>query len=97
VRIACGIRLPVLAIAIAIAATASGALVRRLGDVRQQRKLASALHGARDLVLVPTAGAGDAARADLAPFGDEAPQRAKILVVDLVDLLLAVRARLAPT
>jgi hypothetical protein len=45
--------------------------------------------------MAPT-GAGDAARADLATLGNEPPQGSYILVVDLVDLLAAVLAWLAP-
>jgi hypothetical protein len=36
-------------------------IVAALGDIRQQRKLARALDGARDLALMPTAGPGDPA------------------------------------
>src|ERR1700739_2659095 len=97
VRIACGMGLPVLAIAVAVPPATGGALVRRLRDVRQQRQLARTLDCRRDLALVPAASARDAARADLAAFADEPAQRAEVLVVDLVDLVLAVRARLAPT
>ena len=50
----------------------------------------------RDLALVAAARAGDAPRADLAALGDEAAQRRGVLVVDLLDLVLAVRAGLAP-
>src|SRR5689334_7653801 len=42
------------------------------------------------------AGAGDAARADLPLLGDELAQRRDVLVVDLVDLVAAERAGLAP-
>src|SRR4051812_35174671 len=42
------------------------------------------------------AGAGDAAGADLPLLGDELPQRRDVLVVDLVDLVAAERAGLAP-
>src|SRR5262245_50551545 len=77
------------------AAAAAGGLGRGLGGVRQQRQLAGALDGGRDLVLMTTAGARDAARADLAALGDEAAQARHVLVVDELDLVLAVRAGLA--
>src|SRR5262245_11269398 len=43
------------------------------------------------------AGAADPARADLPALGDEPAQRRDVLVVDLLDLVLAVRAGLAAT
>src|SRR5262249_1167698 len=46
--------------------------------------------------LVAAAGARDPPRADLAALGDEAPQRADVLVVDVLDLVLAVQAGLTP-
>src|SRR5919108_551369 len=64
-----------------------------IGDVRQQRHLAGPLDGDGDLALMPAAGAGDPARADLALLGDVAPELVVVLVVDLVDLLLAEVAR----
>src|SRR5919197_598795 len=85
-------------IALALLARPHGALralLARVADVRQQRELARTLDGRRELVLVPTAGAADAPRTELAALGDEAPQRADVLVVDLLDLVLAVRAGLA--
>src|ERR1700760_4662865 len=87
-------RLP---IAIAVAAFAPRAvLAATLVDVRQQRKLASALDRSRDLHLVAQARARDPPRADLALLGDELAQRRDVLVVDLLDLVAAVLARLAP-
>jgi len=84
-----------IAIAIAIAATTALAMVAStLGDVRQQRELARALDGARDLALMATTRSRDPARADLATLGDEPAQRGDVLVVDLVDPIAAVRARL---
>src|SRR5690349_3667925 len=84
---ACGIGLPV-----AVAA----ALVAAVGPhVREQRQLARPLDGGRDLVLVPAAGARDAARADLAAVRDELAQRGDVLVVDELHLVAAVRAGLA--
>src|SRR3954469_13587676 len=77
------------------AAAAADALGGRLGGVGQQGQLAGALDGRGDLVLVPAAGAGDPARADLAALGDELPQRGDVLVVDELDLVLAVLAGLA--
>src|SRR6516225_10406624 len=89
--------LPVSARATAGPLAAFPALVRALGDVRQQRKLARALDSARDLALMPAARSRDPARADLAALGDEPAQRRNVLVVDPVDLVPAVRAGLAPT
>src|SRR5687768_15868907 len=84
---ACGIGLPV---------AVAPALVAAVGpDVRQQGELARTLDGGRDLVLVTTARARDAARADLAAIGDELPQRGDVLVVDELHLVAAVRAGLA--
>src|SRR3954454_20341497 len=64
-------------------------------DVREERHLAGALDRARDLVLVPAARSGDAARADLALLRDVPAQRARVLVVDVLDLRLAELAALA--
>ena len=89
--------LPVSARATAGPLAAVPALAPALGDVRQQRKLARALDCARDLALMAAARSRDPARADLAALGDEAAQRGNVLVVDLVDLLTAVWAGLAPT
>src|SRR3954462_6972589 len=65
-------------------------------DVRKEAKLAGALHGDRELLLVPPAGARDASRADLALLAHRAAQRAEVLVVDDVDLVAAELAGLAP-
>src|ERR1700704_2962427 len=94
-RMASGIaRLP---IAIAVAAFAPRAvLAAALVDVRQQGQLASALDRARDLHLMAPARARDPPRADLALLGDELAQRRDVLVVDLLDLVTAVLAGLAP-
>src|SRR4029077_14974044 len=67
----------------------------RVRHVRHEGELARPLDGAGDLALMATAGTGDPARADLAPLGDEPPQRARVLVVDLLDLVLAEQAGLA--
>jgi len=90
-------RLPVSARATAGPLAAFPALVRALGDVRQQRKLPGALDSARDLALMAAARSRDPPRADLAALGDEPAQRRNVLVVDPVDLVPAVRAGLAPT
>ena len=74
----------------------SGRSSRASLDVGQQRELARALDRRGDLVLVAAAGAADPARADLAALGDEPAQRRDVLVVDLLDLVLAERAGLAP-
>jgi hypothetical protein len=84
------------AVAIAVVAAAAWALLaRRLCRVGQQRQLTRALHGRGDLALVAPAGTGDPARADLAALGHEPTQPDDVLVVDLLDLVLAVRAGLA--
>src|SRR3954452_3484052 len=82
--------------AVAAAMIVAFAIVTALGHVRQQRQLARALDRPGDLALVAAAGAGDAPRADLAAVGDQPAQRADVLVVDLVDLVAAVRTGLAP-
>jgi hypothetical protein len=56
-----------------------------------------ALDSARELALMAAARSRDPPRADLAALGDEPAQRRNVLVVDLVDLVAAVRAGLAPT
>src|SRR4051812_47655802 len=87
-----------LAIAVAIVAPRPAALVAILAvvaDVRQQGDLARALDGRGDLVLMPAAGARDAARPDLAPVGHVLAEARDVLVVDLLDLVAAVAARLA--
>src|SRR5256714_3410187 len=66
----------------------------RVGDVREERHLARALDGDRDLPLVAAAGAGDAARADLPLLRDVAAELVVVLVVDLFDLVLAEEAAL---
>src|SRR3954452_4531345 len=85
----------VAAAVVAPSAAAPRALLAGVGDVRQERQLAGALHGRRDLVLVTPAGAGDAPRPDLAALRDELAQRVDVLVVDELDLVAAVLALLA--
>src|SRR5262249_44796552 len=85
-----------LAFAVAAFAPSAAVLAAALVDVGQQRELARALDRAGDLDLVAAAGAGDAARADLALLGDELAQGRDVLVVDLLDLVAALLARLAP-
>src|SRR5438034_11725389 len=85
--------LPVSTAAPAAAATllvSAGALAH----VGQQRQLTRALDGTGDLVLMPAAGARDAARADLAAVRDELPQGDDVLVVDELHLVAAVLAGL---
>src|SRR5207248_6079740 len=77
-------------------AAAVVAIVPALGDVRQQGQLARALDRRGDLALVTAASSRDAARADLPAVGDHPAQGADVLVVDLVDLVAAVRTGLAP-
>jgi hypothetical protein len=80
----------IVVLAFAVAAVAPRTvLAPALVDVGQQRQLAGALDGARDLHLVAPAGARDPARADLALLGDELAQRGDVLVVDLLDLVAA--------
>src|SRR5829696_1804953 len=86
------------AVAVAVVAPRAAALVAVLAvvaDVRQQRDLARPLDRRGDLVLVPAAGARDAARADLAAVRHVLAQRRDVLVVDLIDLVAAVAAGLA--
>ena len=63
-------------------------------DVRNEREVARALDRRRQLALVTRADAAQAARQDLAVVGDEAAERAVILVVDEADARLAERAGL---
>src|SRR3954468_15489368 len=64
---------------------------------RDRRRRAGGLCGApAELLLVPTAGASDASRANLALLAHRAAQRAEVLVVDDIDLVAAELARLAP-
>src|SRR5688572_23073093 len=58
-----------------------------IGGERQQRGDARALDGVLQLALVQRAGAGDAARKDLAALGDELLERLHVLEVDVLDLL----------
>src|SRR5947209_8057135 len=95
-RMACGMIASVLAIAIATAITALRA-TGSLGHVGQQRELTRPLDGPRDLVLVATTCASDPTGPDLPALGDEAPKGGKILVVDLVHLIAAIRTRLPAT
>src|SRR5439155_18008341 len=82
--------------ALAVSFAAGAGVPAALIDVGQQRQLASPLDRARDLHLMAAAGARDPPRADLALLGDELPQGGDVLVVDLLHLLTAVLARLAP-
>src|SRR5262245_27661397 len=78
------------------AATASSpapALLRRVG---QQGDGARALDGQRQLALVLGAGAEHAPRQQLSALGDEGDQHLHVLVVDVVDLVGAEPAHLAP-
>src|SRR4051794_35371295 len=89
----------ILAVAPASAASAPAALFLATAggvDVGQQRQLACVLDRVGDLVLVTTAGAGDPPRANLALLGHELAQGGDVLVIDLVLLVAAERARLAP-
>src|SRR5207249_1892281 len=63
---------------------------------RQQRHRARPLDGERQLPLVARAVAGDAAREDLAPLGEEGPEHARVFVVDQHALVGAEAADLPP-
>src|SRR3954466_7005367 len=69
-------------------------LLSRGRCVGQQGDLAGVLHRDRDVTLVLPAVAGDPAGPDLAAVGDELPQQAGVLVVDVLGLVLAERAHL---
>src|SRR6476646_7485886 len=60
--------------------------------VRQHRHLTGVLDGRGDVALVLGAVAGDPPGPDLAAVGDELPQQARVLVVDVGDLFLAEQA-----
>src|ERR1700751_4295991 len=77
---------------ISAVAPAAAALLGPFRDVRQQRHLTGTLDRRCHLHLVPAAGTGDAAAADLALLGDVAAQLVDVLVVDLRDVLLAEEA-----
>src|SRR5262249_23040513 len=64
--------------------------------VRQQRDRPRALDRRLELALVQRAGARDAPRQDLAALGDEALQQLDVLPVDVLELLRAELADLAP-
>src|SRR5690242_11843796 len=55
--------------------------------VGQQCQEPRAIHGVRQLALVARLGAGDAARHDLAGFGDVLTQDIQVLVVNLLHAL----------
>src|SRR5437899_12841071 len=64
--------------------------------VRNQRDLSRALDGGLQLALVHRARARDAPRENLAALGHERPDQLDVLVVDVVDLVRAELADLAP-
>src|SRR4029079_11913900 len=68
-----------------------------IGDVRQQGDLPRALDGRLKLPLVHRAGAGDSAGQNLAALRHERADKLEVLVVDVVDLVRAELADLAPT
>jgi hypothetical protein len=94
---ACGIAytssLTIAVAAITAVATAT-ALASALCHIWQQRQLTRTLDRPRYLTLMAAAGAGNPPRADLAALGNEPAQHREVLVVDLIDLLPAVRTRL---
>src|SRR5207253_8558563 len=63
---------------------------------RQERHRPRPLDGERQVPLVSRAVAGDAARDDLAPLGEEGPEHARVLVVDHHGLVGAEAADLPP-
>src|SRR5262245_57163447 len=63
--------------------------------VRQQRQVARALHGDRELTLIVRLRPGDPAGNDLAGLRDVALEDAEILVVDLLDAFGSEAAELA--
>src|SRR5207244_8069158 len=67
--------------------------VRYVGN---QRNLPGTLDGGLQLALVHRAGARDAPRQDLAALGHERPDQLHVLVLDVVDLVRAEFADLAP-
>src|SRR4051794_39551619 len=67
-----------------------------LGDVGEEPELTRALDRSRELRLMPAACARDASRADLALLAHVPPERAELLVVHVLDLVAAERARLSP-
>src|SRR6266545_6078973 len=66
-----------------------------VGRVREKRDGAGALQRVRQRPLVLGARAGDPARQDLAPLGQEPAEAADLLVVDVLDALDAEGADLA--
>src|ERR1700710_2976508 len=66
-------------------------------NVRQQAEETRALDGAREFALLLGGDGGDAARHDLAAFGNVAHQQLGILVVDLRRIRTRERAGLAAT
>ena len=65
--------------------------------IRQQRQKARPTYGELQLALVMRARARDAARDDLAGFGDVALERRQIFVVDLLDVIGGESAKLLAT
>src|SRR5262245_10051778 len=65
-------------------------------DVRNERDLPGALDRHLQLALVHRAGTRDPARQNLAALGHERPDQLHVLVVDVVDLVRAELADLAP-
>src|SRR5689334_1914426 len=62
---------------------------------REERQNPRALHGLRDLGLMPGARSRDASRDDLSTVRDEPGEPAVVLVVDAIDLVEAELAELA--
>src|SRR6478672_7630262 len=67
-----------------------------LRHIRDERDLPGALDRRLQLALMLGAGAGDAPRQDLAALGHERTDQLDVLVVDVVDLVRAELADLAP-
>src|SRR5258705_137141 len=72
--------------------TASDILALQAPCIRDQRQIAGALYRGAQLTLMPRAHAAQTAGQDLSVIGDEAAERALVLVVDEADARLAERA-----
>ena len=70
--------------------------VLAIADIRQKAQLASPLDSPSQLALMTPTAAGHAGGSDLALLRELAADSAEVLVVDDVDLVPAVRARLTP-
>src|SRR5258706_5082732 len=67
-----------------------------IGHIRNERELAGAFDRRLQLALVHRTRARDPARQNLAALGNERPEQLHILVIDVVNLIRAELADLAP-